>query len=54
LQTGPSEALLSDVNYTTGYTADLEPDSAAVDYTSEEYTLYGITLQPGDTYVRIQ
>ena len=54
LQTGPSEALLSDVNYTTGYTADLQPDSAAVDYTSEEYTLYGITLQPGDTYVRIQ
>ena len=54
LQTGPSEALLSDVNYTSGYTVDLEPDSAAVDYLSEEYTLYGITLQPGDTYVRIQ
>ena len=54
LQTGPSEALLSDVNYTSGYTVDLEPDSAAVDYLSEEYTLYGITRQPGDTYVRIQ
>lgn len=54
LQTGPSEALLSDVNYTSGNTVDLEPDSAAVDYVSEEYTLYGITLQPGDTYVRIQ
>lgn len=54
IQTGPSEALLSDVNYTSGNTVDLEPDSAAVDYVSEEYTLYGITLQPGDTYVRFQ
>ena len=54
IQTGPSEALLSDVNYTSGNTVHLEPDSAAVDYVSEEYTLYGITLQPGDTYVRIQ
>lgn len=54
IQTGPSEALLSDVNYTSGNTVNLEPDSAAVDYVSEEYTLYGITLQPGDTYVRIQ
>lgn len=54
IQTGPSEALLSDVNYTSGNTVNLEPDSAAVDYVSEEYTLYGITLQPGDTYMRIQ
>ena len=51
--TGLSSALLSDVTPTTGHTVDLEPDSAPVDYVAEEYTLYGITLQPGQTYVRI-
>jgi hypothetical protein len=52
-QTGPSSALLSDVSVTTGNTVDLEPDTPEAGYNAEEYTLYGITLQPGDTYVRI-
>lgn len=52
-QTGPSSALLSDVSVTTGNTVDLEPDTPGAGYTAEGYTLYGITLQPGDTYVRI-
>lgn len=52
-QTGPSSALLSDVNVTTGNTVDLEPDAPEAGYVAEEYTLYGITLQPGDTYMRI-
>ena len=52
-QTGPSSALLSDTNVTTGNTVDLEPDTPEAGYIAEEYTLYGITLQPGDTYVRI-
>ena len=52
-QTGPSASLLSDVTITSGHTVELFPDSAAPDYISESYKLYGITLQPGDTYVRI-
>jgi hypothetical protein len=52
-QTGPSSALLSDTNVTTGNTVDLEPTSVPSGYTGENYTLYGITLQPGQTYVRI-
>ena len=52
-KTGISNALLSDVTPTTGSTVDLAPDSPAGDYTAEEYTLYGLTLQPGQTYVRI-
>ena len=52
-QTGPSSSLLSDVTIASGHSIDLFPDSAAPDYNSVEYSLYGITLQPGDTYVRI-
>lgn len=52
-ETGPSSALLSTVTVTTGNTVDLEPDTPESGYTAEGYTLYGITLQPGDTYVRI-
>lgn len=52
-QTGPSSALLSDVSVTTGNTVSLEPDSPLQHYLAEQYTLYGITLQPGQTYVRI-
>jgi hypothetical protein len=52
-QTGPSSALLSDVSVTSGNTVNLEPDSPISGYSSEQYTLYGITLQPGNTYVSI-
>jgi len=45
--------LLSDTNVTTGNTVDLQPTSVPSGYTGENYTLYGITLQPGQTYVRI-
>jgi len=37
----------------TETTVDLEPDVAPVGYNSEEYKLYGITLNPGNTYVQI-
>ena len=52
-QTGPSATLLSDVNITSGYSVSLQPDNPIQDYVAEEYTLYGITLQSGNTYVRI-
>ena len=52
-KTGASASLLSDVAVTTGNTVSLEPDSAYSGYTAEGYTLYGITLQAGDTYVNI-
>lgn len=52
-KTGASASLLSDVAVTTGNTVSLEPDSPYAGYTAEGYTLYGITLQAGDTYVSI-
>ena len=52
-QTGPSATLLSDVNITSGHSVSLQPDNPIADYVAEEYTLYGITLQSGSTYVRI-
>lgn len=52
-QTGASASLLSDVAVTTGQTLLLEPDSPGAGYISEQYSLYGITLQPGQTYVSI-
>jgi len=52
-QTGPSSSLLSDTNVATGNTVTLQPTSVPTGYTGESYTLYGITLQPGQTYVRI-
>ena len=51
-QTGASSSLLSDVGVTTG-TVDLEPDTPPTGYSAETYNLYGITLQPGNTYVSI-
>ena len=51
-QTGASSSLLSDVSTTTG-TLDLEPDSPPGGYTAETYNLYGIILQPGNTFVSI-
>ena len=51
-QTGSSASLLSDVTPTEA-TVDLEPDSSPAGYSAEEYKLYGITLQPGNTYVSI-
>ena len=52
-QTGISAALLSDVVVTTGNILNLQPDTPPAGYVSEEYKLYGITIQPGSTYVRI-
>ena len=51
-QTGASATLLSDVTRTTG-TISLTPDSVPTGYISETYNLYGIILQPGNTYVSI-
>jgi hypothetical protein len=51
-QTGPSSALLVDVAYVESF-VELNPDSTPVGYINELYKLYGITLQPGNTYVRI-
>lgn len=51
-QTGSSPSLLSDVSVVT-QTVALEPDSPLSGYVAENYTLYGITLQPGSTYVSI-
>lgn len=52
-ETGPTSSLLSTVSVRVGNTVQLEPDIPDPGYIPEEYTLYGITLQPGDTFVRI-
>jgi len=52
-QTGASAGLLSGVTATTGNTVNLEPTTPPAGYTAVSYTLYGITLQPGSTYVSI-
>lgn len=52
-KTGASTGLLSDVSYTNGGVVALSPDSPLPDYVAENYRLYGITLQPGSTYVSI-
>ena len=51
-KTGASVSLLSDVATTTS-SVNLEPDSPLSGYTAEAYTLYGITLQNGTTFVSI-
>jgi len=51
-QTGASSALLSGVSYVSS-TVALQPDSPLPGYNAETYNLYGITLQPGSTYVSI-
>jgi hypothetical protein len=52
-KTGASSSLLSDVSVVTGNTVGLAPDNPPAGYVAESYTLYGITLQPGSTYVEI-
>ena len=51
-KTGASASLLSDVATTTASVL-LNPDPAPSGYISENYSLYGIILQPGSTYVSI-
>ena len=51
-QSGASAALLSDVAYVSA-SVNLEPDAPPSGYIAEGYNLYGITLQPGNTYVSI-
>lgn len=52
-KTGASPSLLSDVTAVTGNTVLLSPDVIPSGYVAESYTLYGITLQAGSTYVSI-
>ena len=52
-QIGPSAIQLADVAYVNGGTVALQPDSPPAGYSSVNYTLYGIILQPGKTFVRI-
>lgn len=52
-QIGPSIIQVADVAYVNGGTVALQPTSPPVGYTAESYTLYGITLQPDKTFVRI-
>ena len=51
-KTGASLSLLVDVDYTM-LSINLEPDSPPAGYIPESYKLYGIILQPGNTYVSI-
>jgi hypothetical protein len=51
-QTGVNASLLNDVTRTTA-TVLLFPDNAPSGYNSELYNLYGLILQPGNTYVSI-
>ena len=52
-RTGASAALLSDVAVTKGNSISLGPTTPPSNYILENYTLYGITLQSGSTYVSI-
>jgi len=52
-KTGASPSLLSDVSVTTGNSVSLVPTPIPSGYSAVSYTLYGITLQPGTTYVSI-
>ena len=51
-QTGTSPSLLSPVSYVTG-SVNLQPTSPPSGYSAEGFSLYGFTLQPGNTYVSI-
>jgi hypothetical protein len=51
-KTGASSSLLSDVAITSSST-QLSPSPSPVGYVAENYSLYGIILQPGSTYVSI-
>jgi hypothetical protein len=52
-KTGASSGLLSDVSFVNGGTIALQPDNPPAGYVAEDYQLWGITLQPGITYVSI-
>lgn len=52
-RTGISPSLLNNVSVTTGNTIALAPQPEPTGYIPELYKLYGITLQPGVTYVSI-
>jgi hypothetical protein len=51
-QTGANASLLSDVLITTS-SISLRPDTLPSGFIPESYSLYGIILQPGSTYMRI-
>jgi len=51
-KTGASVSLLSDVQITAS-SVGLSPDTVPLGYITENYSLYGIILQPGNTYVSI-
>jgi hypothetical protein len=51
-QTGVNASLLNDVTRTAA-TVLLFPDITPSGYNSELYNLYGLILQPGNTYVSI-
>lgn len=51
-KTGASASLLSDVAFVQD-SVSIQPDSPPSGYVAVGYTLYGITLQPGETYVSI-
>lgn len=52
-KSGASPSLLSDVAVTTGNTLSLQPSPIPSGYSAVGYTLYGITLQNGSTYLSI-
>jgi hypothetical protein len=52
-KTGASAGLLSDVSVVDGGLVALQPDTPPAGYTAENYRFWGITLQPGTTYVSI-
>jgi hypothetical protein len=52
-KTGASAGLLSDVSVVDGGTIALQPDTPPAGYVAENYRIWGITLQPGTTYVSI-
>ena len=51
-QTGSSSSLLSPASYSTA-SLNLQPTSPPSGYAAEGFSLYGIVLQPGNTYVSI-
>jgi hypothetical protein len=52
-KTGASAGLLSDVAVVNGGILPLQPETPPSGYVAEYYRLWGITLQPGITYVSI-
>jgi hypothetical protein len=51
-RTGASSSLLSDVSPTIS-SVELAPDIIPTGYLNEQYSLYGIVLQPGSTFISI-